>query len=79
MIPDFTVANSDLTVGIGAPHHYLGVLVDNDDEGATNVHALNLDIVLQFDLARPLKLSENAGTPDIHDSLLCDRSTSMPS
>ena len=79
MIPDFTVADSYFTVGVGAPHHNLGVLVDNDDEGATNVHALNLDIVLQFDFARPLELSENAGAPDIHDSLLCNCSTSMPS
>ena len=79
MIPDFTVADSDLTVGIGAPHNYLGVLVDNDDEGATYVHALNLDIILQFDFTRPLELSENAGAPDIHDSFLCDCSTSMPS
>ena len=79
MVPDLAIADSDFTIWIWTPNNYLVVLIDNDDERASNIDTLNTYVVLKFDFARAFELSKNTGAPHIHDSLFSDGSACMPS
>ena len=54
-------------------------MIHDHDESATDINALNLNIVLEFDLAWTFEFSKNAGAPNIHDSFFSDGCTRVPS
>ena len=54
-------------------------MIHDHDESATDINALNLNIVLEFDLAGTFEFSKNASAPNIHDSFFGDGCTRVPS
>ena len=78
MVPHLAITDTDFAVRVGAPDDDLVVLVEDDYEGAAHGHALNPDVVLQFDFARPLKLTEDGGAPHVHDALVGDGGAGVP-
>ena len=66
---DLAVADADFAVLVRAPDHDPVVLVDDDDEGSTNNDSVDLDVVLELDLARALEFAEDARAPHIHDAV----------
>jgi hypothetical protein len=71
--PNLDVAHSDLTVGVGSPHHRLTLLVDKHYERATNVDALKHRVVLKLDLSGLFELSVDSRAPHEQLALLSDR------